>query len=238
VRDRLDGRRAIVTGCARGIGRAIAARLASEGASVLALDIDAQGGRDTAEEFGCEFQAVDVTREDQWQTVDREGVDILVNNAGGLVSADVIDAHDLASWDATLVLNLTSVFLGMRRVLPEMLERGAGSIVNLASVSGMTAQPDAPAYQAAKAGVVMLTRNAAITYGPRGIRVNAVSPSVVRTPALELEPPERLDAFLSRVPLGRPAEPEDIAAAVAYLASDDARSVTGVVLAVDGGYLA
>jgi NAD(P)-dependent dehydrogenase (short-subunit alcohol dehydrogenase family) len=119
-----------------------------------------------------------------------------------------------------------------------MIERGKGAIVNVASVSGMTGQPDAPAYQAAKAGVVMLTRNAAVTYGHRGVRVNAVAPSVVATPALGEEPPERLDAFLARVPLGHAAEPEDVAAAIAYLASDEARYVSGAVLAVDGGYLA
>src|SRR5262249_6501689 len=145
-----------------------------------------------------------------------DGVDILVNNAGGLLSADAVDEHDSAVWRATLELNLTSAFLGMRWALPKMLERKAGAIVNLASVSGMTAQPDAPAYQAAKAGVVMLTRNAALTYGPRGVRVNAVCPSVVSTPAVSGEPPERLAAFLSRVPLGYAAEPEDIAAAIAY----------------------
>jgi 3alpha(or 20beta)-hydroxysteroid dehydrogenase len=238
VPDRLAGRRAIVTGSARGIGRAVVARLVSEGASVLALDVDSHQGMTAAEECGCQFQTIDVTSERDWEKVDREGVDILVNNAGGLLNADVIHEHDLGSWRATLDLNLTSAFLGMRWVLPPMLERGAGSIVNLASVSGMTAQPDAPAYQAAKAGVVMLTRNAAITYGSRGIRINAVSPSVVATDALDAEPPERLDAFLSRVPLGRPSEPEDIAAAVAFLASDEARFVTGAVLAVDGGYLA
>jgi NAD(P)-dependent dehydrogenase (short-subunit alcohol dehydrogenase family) len=238
VPDRLTGRRAIVTGSARGIGRAVVARLVSEGARVLALDVDSDQGLRAAHEAGCEFQTVDVTSEREWEKVDRQGVDILVNNAGGLLNANVIHEHDLASWRATLDLNLTSAFLGMRWLLPSMLERGAGSIVNLASVSGMAAQPDAPAYQAAKAAVVMLTRNAAITYGPRGIRINAVSPSVVATEALDVEPPERLEAFLSRVPMGRPAQPEDIAAAVAYLASDEARFVTGAVLAVDGGYLA
>jgi NAD(P)-dependent dehydrogenase (short-subunit alcohol dehydrogenase family) len=238
VADRLAGRRAIVTGSARGIGRAVVARLASEGASVLALDIDSDEGAKSAQALGCEFQTVDVTREEDWEKVERDGVDILVNNAGGLLNASVIHEHDVRSWQATLELNLTSVFLGMRRVLPPMLERRSGSIVNLASVSGITAQPDAPAYQASKAGVVMLTRNAAITYGPRGVRINAVSPSVVATPALDLEPPERLEAFLSRVPLGRAADPDDIAAAVAYLASDEAAFVSGAVLAVDGGYLA
>ena len=203
-----------------------------------ALDVDPQQGALSADELGCDFTAADVTREEEWGKLDEDDVDILVNNAGGLLTADVIDRHDLVDWRATLDLNLTSVFLGMRWVLPKMIERGKGVIVNVASVSGMTAQPDAPAYQAAKAGVVMLTRNAAVTYGHRGVRVNAVSPSVVATPALGKEPPDRLDAFLSRVPLGHAAEPEDVASAIAYLASDEARYVSGAVLAVDGGYLA
>jgi NAD(P)-dependent dehydrogenase (short-subunit alcohol dehydrogenase family) len=210
----------------------------SEGATVRALDIDAEQGAASAEELGCDFSAGDVTREEGWNELDEDGVDILVNNAGGLLTADAIDRHDLATWRATLELNLTSAFLGMRWALPKMLERGEGAIVNVASVSGMTAQPDAPAYQAAKAGVVMLTRNAALTYGPRGVRVNAVCPSVVTTPGAAQDPPERLEAFLSRVPLGHAADPEDVAAAIAYLASDEARYVTGAVLAVDGGYLA
>ena len=210
----------------------------SEGASVRALDIDAELGVAAADELGCEFSAADVTREEDWDRLGEPNIDILVNNAGGLLTADPIDQHDLSRWRATIELNLTGVFLGMRWALRRMLERGQGAIVNVASVSGMTAQPDAPAYQAAKAGVVMLTRNAALTYGARGIRVNAVCPSVVATPALGLEPPERLAAFMVRVPLGHAAEPEDIAAAIAYLASNDARYVSGAVLAVDGGYLA
>jgi 3alpha(or 20beta)-hydroxysteroid dehydrogenase len=210
----------------------------SEGASVRALDIDAEQGAATADELGCEFSAADVTREEDWDRLDEPNIDILVNNAGGLLTADPIDQHDLSRWRATIELNLTGVFLGMRWALRTMLERDQGAIVNVASVSGMTAQPDAPAYQAAKAGVVMLTRNAALTYGARGIRVNAVCPSVVATPAVGLEPPERLKAFIARVPLGHAAEPEDIAAAIAYLASNEARYVSGAVLAVDGGYLA
>ena len=210
----------------------------SEGATVRALDIDAEQGAATADELGCDFSAADVTREEKWNELEEDSVDILVNNAGGLLTADAIDRHDLGTWRATLELNLTSTFLGMRWALPKMLERGQGAIVNVASVSGMTAQPGAPAYQAAKAGVVMLTRNAALTYGPSGVRVNAVCPSVVRTPGAAEDPPERLQAFLSRVPLGHPAEPEDVAAAIAYLASDEARYVSGAILAVDGGYLA
>lgn len=236
--DRLAGRHAVVTGAARGIGRAVAARFVSEGANVLAVDLDAREGEATAAELGCRFRAIDVTSESDWAALEDESVEVLVNNAGGLLSAALLHEHDVDTWRATLELNLTSVFLAMRWAIAKMLAQGSGSVVNVCSVSGMVGQADAPAYQAAKAGVAMLTRNAAIAYGPKGIRINAVSPSIVATPALDDEPAERLDAFLSRVPLGHVAQPGDIAAAIAYLASDDARFVTGANVAVDGGYLA
>jgi NAD(P)-dependent dehydrogenase (short-subunit alcohol dehydrogenase family) len=238
VPEGLAGRHAIVSGSARGIGRAVAARFVSEGADVLALDVDADAGAATAAELGCRFHVLDVTSEGGWDSLDEERVDVLVNNAGGLLSAARVHEHDVATWRATLELNLTGVFLAMRWAIPKMLAQGAGAIVNVCSVSGVVGQIDAPAYQAAKAGVAMLTRNAAIAYGSAGIRVNAVSPSIVATPALDDEPAERLDAFLSRVPLGHAGRPEEIAAAIAYLAGDDASYVSGANLPVDGGYLA
>jgi NAD(P)-dependent dehydrogenase (short-subunit alcohol dehydrogenase family) len=238
VPDRLAGRHVVITGTARGIGRAVAARFVSEGAEVLAIDIEADAGAATAAKLGCRFRALDVTSESGWDALQEERVDVLVNNAGGLLSAALVHEHDVATWRATLELNLTSVFLAMRWAIPKMLAQGSGAIVNVCSVSGVVGQVDAPAYQAAKAGVAMLTRNAAIAYGPAGIRINAVSPSIVATPALDDEPAERLDAFLSRVPLGHVGQPEDVAAAIAYLASDDSRYVSGANLAVDGGYLA
>ena len=238
MHERLRSQRAVITGSARGIGRAIASRFVSEGAAVLAIDVDRDAGAASAAALGCRFRAVDVTSETDWAALEDEPVDILVNNAGGLLTPALVHEHDVSAWRATLELNLTSVFLGMRWAIPQMLAKGEGVIVNVCSVSGVIGQPDAPAYQAAKAGVALLTRNAALAYARNGIRVNAVSPSVVATPALDHEPSERVDSFLARVPLGRPAEPEDIAAAVAYLASDDARYVTGTNLMVDGGYSA
>jgi NAD(P)-dependent dehydrogenase (short-subunit alcohol dehydrogenase family) len=238
MHERLRGQHALITGSARGIGRAIASRFVSEGAAVLALDLDRDAGAVTAAALGCRFRALDVRSEADWAALEDEPVDILVNNAGGLLTPALVHEHDVDTWRATLELNLTSVFLGMRWAIRQMLARKTGVIINMCSVSGIVGQPDAPAYQAAKAGVALLTRNTALAYASRGIRVNAVSPSVVATPALDDEPPERVASFLAHVPLGRPAEPEDIAAAVAYLASDDARYVTGTNLTVDGGYSA
>jgi 3(or 17)beta-hydroxysteroid dehydrogenase len=238
MHERLRGQHAVISGSARGIGHAIASRFVSEGAAVLAVDVDRDAGAAAAAALGCRFRVVDVTSEADWAALEDEPVDILVNNAGGLLTPALVHEHDVATWRATLELNLTSVFLGIRWAIPQMIARKTGVIINMCSVSGIVGQPDAPAYQAAKAGVALLTRNTALAYASSGIRVNAVSPSVVATPALDHEPPERLESFLARVPLGRPAEPEDIAAAVAYLASDDARYVTGTNLIVDGGYCA
>jgi 3(or 17)beta-hydroxysteroid dehydrogenase len=238
VRDRLTGRSVIVTGAARGIGRGIAERLAAEGGTVLMTDIDEAAGESAAAEIGCRFRALDVTSEAAWRGLDDEHVDVLVNNAGGLLSTAQLHEHELAVWHATLELNLTSVFLGMRWAIGHMLPRREGAIVNICSVSGHVAHPDSPAYQAAKAGVALLTRNAALAYGPLGIRVNAVSPSAIKTPGAAADSPERLASFLADIPLGYEGAPADVAAAVSFLVSDEARYVTGANLAVDGGYLA
>jgi NAD(P)-dependent dehydrogenase (short-subunit alcohol dehydrogenase family) len=240
--ERLAGRRALITGAARGIGRAVAERFAHEGADVIVADVLEDEGAAAADAIGAAFRRLDVTSEGEWDALVAElgdrPPDVLVNNAGGLLSSAVLHEHTLDAWRATLDLNLTSVFLGMRAVLPLMLRAGGGAIVNVCSFSGLVGQPDAPAYQAAKAGVWLLTRNAAVTYARQGVRVNAVTPSVIATPALALESDERTASFLERVPMGRAGRPEDVAGAAAYLAGDDARFVTGANLAVDGGYLA
>ena len=241
-RARLAGRRAVVTGGARGIGRAIVERLAHEGAEVILADVREDEGAATAQASGVTFRRLDVTEEEDWAglaaDMDAAPPDVLVNNAGGLLSSAALHEHALDAWRETLDLNLTSVFLGMRAMIPLMLRRGSGAVINLCSFSGLVGQPDAPAYQAAKAGVWLLTRNAAVTYAPHGVRVNAISPSVIETPALRTEADARTAYFLGRVPMGRAGRPEDVAAAVAYLAGDDAQFVTGANLAVDGGYLA
>jgi NAD(P)-dependent dehydrogenase (short-subunit alcohol dehydrogenase family) len=235
-------RLAVVTGAARGIGRAIAERLTADGVAVIAADVLEDEGARTAEAIGATFRRLDVTSEDEWAALARhmrgEPPAILINNAGGLLSSATLHDHAVDAWRATIDLNLTSVFLGMRALIPLMRERGGGAIVNLCSFSGLVGQPDAPAYQAAKAGVWLLTRNAALTYGAEGIRVNAISPSVIETPALLTEADARTASFLARVPLGRAGTAEEVAAAAAYLVGDEAAYVTGVNLPVDGGYLA
>jgi NAD(P)-dependent dehydrogenase (short-subunit alcohol dehydrogenase family) len=239
---RLAGRRAVVTGAARGIGRAIAERLAAEGAAVVVADVLEEEGARVAAAIGATFRRLDVTSEEQWSALAGElrgePPAVLINNAGGLLSSAQLHDHAVDAWRSTIDLNLTSVFLGMRALIPLMRDRGGGAIVNLCSFSGLVGQPDAPAYQAAKAGVWLLTRNAAVTYGAERIRVNAISPSVIDTPALRTDHDARTASFLRRVPLARPGTPEEVAGAAAYLASDEAAYVTGANLPVDGGYLA
>jgi NAD(P)-dependent dehydrogenase (short-subunit alcohol dehydrogenase family) len=224
---------AVVTGASLGIGRAIADAFAREGALVISLDI---------EPTASSIRRMDVTEEREWRRLADElgesPPEILVNNAGGLLDSSVLHEHSTASWRRTLDLNLTSVFFSMRAFIPLMIQRGRGSIINVGSVSGVRAQTDAPAYQAAKAGVAMLTRNAALVYASSGIRVNTLTPSVVATEGLGKESDKRTASFVARVPLGRAAHPEEVAAAAVFLASDDSSYVTGTELTVDGGYLA
>jgi NAD(P)-dependent dehydrogenase (short-subunit alcohol dehydrogenase family) len=235
---RLSGAHAVVTGAAGGIGLAIAQAFAAADARVLLADIGVEAG-----EAACEsFRRLDVTRESDWvelaADLERDPPDVLVNNAGGLLDSSPLHEASLAAWTRTIDLNLTSVFLGMRALLPLMLPRQRGTIINVCSVSGIAGQSDAPAYQAAKAGVLLLTRNAAVTYGSAGIRVNALTPSVVETPGLDREAGERTAAFLAKVPMGRAASAAEIAAGAVYLASSESSYVNGANLVIDGGYLA
>jgi 3alpha(or 20beta)-hydroxysteroid dehydrogenase len=238
------GTHVVVTGAAGGIGHAIAEAFAAAGARVLLADVRDADGEAAASALGGDatFRRLDVTRETDWADLVRDLADqppdVLVNNAGGLLDARVLHETSVDTWLQTLELNLTSVFLGMRAVLPSMLERGSGAIVNVCSVSGIAGQADAPAYQAAKAGVLLLTKNAAVTYGGSGIRVNALTPSIVATRALQRETAERTASFLANVPLGRAATPAEVAACAVFLASPEASYVNGTNLVVDGGYLA
>ena len=238
---RFEGRTAVVTGGASGIGRAIARRLAAEGADVVVADVDAAGAEQVAGELGGRAVAADVTSpDDVARLAEAAGaVDVLVNNAGGGLSDDLLEI-DPATWDRDVALNLKAAFLCAKAVLPGMIERGRGVIVNIASVNGMTALGYEP-YSAAKAGMISLTESIAVRYGPQGIRAVAVAPGSIRSPIWEerrREEPQIFERLVRWYPLRRVGEPEDVAAAVAFLASDDASWISGETLRVDGGLLA
>jgi NAD(P)-dependent dehydrogenase (short-subunit alcohol dehydrogenase family) len=253
---RFEGKVALVTGGASGIGLATAARLAGEGALVVIADVDAAGAERAAAELtargpgAAEAAATDVTDAAAVdELVDgvlaRHGrVDVLFNNAGVYEPGEVHEV-DPADWDRQLAVNLRSVYLVSRRVVPAMLARGGGAIVNNASVAALVGDLASAAYCASKGAVGMLTKAMALDYARRGIRVNAICCGEIDTPLFEREAAQRgmpLDAFRAELdeahPVGRIGRPEEAAAAVAFLASDDAAFVTGVLLPVDGGYSA
>ena len=223
----LKNKIAVVTGGAKGIGAATVKAMQSAGARVEVLDL----------ERGC-----DVTDEAKVkQAFERIGaIDILVNNAGRAVRKSAVEVKK-EEWDAVLDLNLTAMFLCSRLAHPHMKKRGGGAIVNLASIMGFSGgiYPNA-SYQASKGGVVNLTRALALEWAADNIRVNAVAPTYVRTDLTTpiFANPELLKTVMGHTPLGRLPEPEDIAAAIVFLASDAARCITGVTLPVDSGFLA
>ena len=241
LRDRV----AVVTGGGQSLGLAVSRALHRAGAHMVIAEIHDETGPDVAEELGGTFVHTDVTDpasvRDMVETVlDEHGhVDVLVNNAGivhNIPSEEVPDEE----WLAVISVNLNGVFWCCREVGKAMLERGFGSIVNIASMSGVISnhpQPQA-AYNASKAAVITLTKSLAGEWAPRGVRVNSVSPGYIRTPLTELgmSRPEWSEVWLSQTPLGRLAEPEEIAPAVLYLASDAASFATGTNLVIDGGY--
>jgi len=249
---KLDGRVAIVTGGASGIGKASADLFAREGAKVVVCDWDERGGMDTVTAIcsaGGEatFVRTDVSNEADVRsmvtsTVERYGrLDVLFNNAG-------IEGHmgvptgetSLEDWNRVIAVNLTGVFLGCRYAIPEMLKNGGGSIVNNASVAGMVGFAGIPAYCASKGGVVQLTKTTALEYATQGIRVNCLCPGVIDTPMVRRAAPSDADVagYSAMEPVGRLGRPEEVAALALFLAADDSSFITGAIIPVDGGFVA
>lgn len=239
---RFDGKVAIVTGAARGIGAAIAARLASEGARVVVADLDAAGAQRTAAGLACEGVGVacDVGDEAQVEqcallAVERfGGLDVVVNNAG-LMTFKPLSEWIAADWVRVLEVDLIGAAMFTKQAFRCMGEQG-GAIVNVSSIHALQTSPEAAPYAAAKAGMLSLTRTASIEGKERRIRANAVLPGAVDTPMLWDNP--NIKSGAETVDRGDVGTPEDIAAAVAFLASDEARFITGATLVVDGGRLA
>ncbi len=244
-----DGKVVLVTGGSSGIGRATSVVFAREGAKVAIADVNRPGTEETArmiEAAGGEATVfeVDVSKADQVRSLIDDIVriygqlDCAFNNAG--IAGEMGSTVDYAEedWDRVIDVNLKSVWLCMKYEIPQMEKQGGGSIVNTASINGLTGYPESIAYVASKHGVVGVTKVAALEYATAGIRVNAVCPGYIQTPMNKDAPAEYKESMLSLTPFGRFGEPEDIAEAVVWLGSDAASFVTGHTMAVDGGYMA
>ena len=236
---RLEGKVAIVTGAARGIGRGIAEVMAAEGATVIGADVLAFEGEtrmartehlDVSDEAGWSSLVGDVV--EAWDVVD-----VLVNNAG-IADYDVVHETSLEPWERLMAVDQNGVFIGLKTVIPYMRRAGKGSIVNISSIVGAVAVPGITAYHAAKGAVRTLTKNAAVTYAADGIRANAILPGWIRTPMTADQTDEVNDRYTQATPIPRAGEAADVAWAAVFLASDESDFVTGVDLPVDGGYLA
>jgi NAD(P)-dependent dehydrogenase (short-subunit alcohol dehydrogenase family) len=248
--NRLEGRVALITGAASGIGKATAERLADEGAAVLVTDIQLEAGETTVKEINdgggkAAFFKHDVTSETEWQAACAAaveqfgGLDILVNNAG-MGDIKPIEETTQADWDRTVAIDQTGVFLGMKAAAPHLKTSEHASVINISSIFGTSGGFGvSPAYHAAKGAVRTLTKNVALHWATEGVRVNSIHPGFIATPILEQSRNTPIwDGMTALTPMGTLGRPEDIAAGVAYLASDDAAFVTGLELYIDGGYMA
>ena len=239
----MQGRTALVTGAAQGIGEAIARELGGRGANVAVADLHGEGAEAVAADLGERAVALELDVRDRESferafaaTHERFGrVDILVNNAARTVMRRFWEIED-DEWDDVLATNLRGVFIGCQLAGPRMRENGFGRIVNLASLAGQQGGAVAGAhYAASKAGIVVLTKIVARELAPYGVTVNAIAPAAVRTPVMDALPQERVEALAATIPVGRVGRAEEVAAAVAFLASDEAGYVTGSTLDVNGG---
>lgn len=244
----LNGKVAIVTGAAKGIGESTAKLFAKEGARVTVSDVDVENGEKVVKAIndnGGEaiFVKSDASKAEDHEelvkkTVDAFGkLDIAVNNAGIGGPLAKTAEYPLEGWENVINLNLNGVFYGTKFQIAEMLKNGGGSIVNIASILGQVGTANSPAYVAAKHGVVGLTKTAAIEYAKEGIRVNSVGPGYIKTPLLNVLDDDTLDMLKGMHPIGRLGKPEEVAEIILWLASDKASFVTGNYYAVDGGYL-
>lgn len=242
----MEGRVAIVTGAAKGIGRGVARTLAREGADIVIVDINLQGAQQVADEIqasgrktlamkvdiSCKQDVLDAV-EATIQTFDR--IDILVNNAG-IAEPETVEGLSEADWDRTININLKGPFLFSQAVISQMKKQGGGRIVNISSIAGKIGGICAgPAYAASKAGVMCLTKSFSKALAKFNILVNSVSPGQIDTDLNKLFPEDMNKIFMEAIPLGHYGQPEDIAEAVAFLCSDKARWITGEIFNVDGG---
>ena len=251
---RFEGKKALVTGASRGIGRATALAFAREGAAVALLGIDDADGNEAAE--ACRALGADALWLHADLGVEAEveaavaqtisawgGVDVLVNNAGIHLEGTVVDTP-LEAWERVMRVNLTGAFLCAKHVLPSMLERGGGSVVNVASEAGLVGIAGQTAYNVSKAALISLTQSMAVDFAAQNVRVNCVCPGTTLTPLVEQlvaaqgDPTAALAKWGSMRPANRLGKPEEIAEAILFLASDAVAYATGAVLAVDGGYTA
>ena len=250
---RLEGKKAVVTGSAMGLGEAVGRRFAEEGAVVACVDVKQAPNEETVQSIldqgglaysltGDVSSSADVERMSQEAASLLGGIDILVNNAGVIPSRETVLETTEADWDKTLRVNAKGPFLMSRATIPWMIRAGGGSIINMSSIAWLIGLPVRPAYCASKGALSLLTRQMAVDFGKHNVRVNAINPSFVVTD-INREMFDKLKAdskgwqdMLDLHSLGRLGEPEDIAHAAVYLASDESRWVTGVLLPVDGGY--
>ena len=240
---RIDGAVAFITGASSGIGAACARRFVAEGATVAGFDLqDPPAGHPLAGFWSLDVRDEAAITAAVAAAVDTVGAPTVLVNAAGVSGAAGVTDLDEAEWDRIVDINLKGTYLVSKHVVPHLVAAGHGSVINLASIEGLEGLPAQAAYNASKGGVILLTRNMAIDYGPSGVRVNCLCPGLIETPMTEVLHLEGFEAiredFVAMHHLGRAGQPEEVAAAALFLASEDASFVSGHALVVDGGFTA